>query len=292
MRKIIAFAVIVQLTTSWSSYSSVNTMPSALIKKKTVVLQIIEKKHVPVEQTMVVDGINVTDGTRVSTDIAISKYNFTYNALGQLTTIHSYLFENDQSSDPFITTIELNDANQLDKILFENNKMRLDFSYENTKLRLVALNDLLYNHSQFSSIIYNQLDLPDSITITSDPQYEATEIKQFSYDANNNVKVVTSDSNKTTYTYDDKKYPLAYLPYAFNISNYLSAYELSFSNYVQQNNVIKAVNNYFITTIDYTYNAQSLPLTAKIKTVDKSNPTEALSQYDYAFIYKEIDVTE
>lgn len=292
MKKIIVLAAFVQLTTSWNSYSSVNDILAASIKKKTVVLQIIEKNHVPVEQTIVVDGINVADGTKVSTDISISKYNFTYNALGQLTTIHSYLFENDQPSDPFITTIELNDTNQLAKILFGENKMQLDFSYENKKLRFVELNDLLYKQSQFSSLTYNQLDLPESITITSDSQYEAVETKQFSYDANNNVKIVTSDRNKTTYTYDNKKYPLAYLSYAFNISNYLSAYELSFSNYVQQNNVIKVVNNYFITTIDYTYNAQNLPLTAKIKTIDKSNPTETLSQYDYEFVYKEIDVTE
>lgn len=262
-------------------------------KKMTVVSQLIEKNHVPSSETTLVDGMNVVTGPSANSVISITKYDFTYNNTGQLTTIKSYLVENSLPTDPFITLLESSDKNQLNKVLYGENKMSLDLVYEKNVLQSTEFKDLYYDESRVSTITYNKLDLPGSIEITSSPQYSDPETTSFIYDPNNNVKLVNLDNNKTIYTYDKKKYAFAYLPYAFNISNYLSAYELTFTNYVQQNNVVKIEHNEdLLTTIDYTYNAKDLPLTAKVKTVIKSEPNSQPSIYEYEFVYKEIEVVE
>lgn len=262
-------------------------------KKMTVVSQLIEKNHVLSSETTLVGDVNVVTGPSANSVISITKYDFTYNNAGQLTTIKSYLVENGQPTDPFITLLESSDKNQLNKVLYGENKMSLDLVYENNVLQSTEFKDLYYDESRVSKITYNKLDLPGSIEITSSPQYSDPETTSFIYDPNNNVKLVNLDNNKTIYTYDKKKYAFAYLPYAFNISNYLSASELTFTNYVQQNNVVKIEHNEdLLTTIDYTYNTKDLPLTAKVKTVIKSDPTDQPSIYEYEFVYKEIEITE
>ncbi|MGL4581506.1 MAG: hypothetical protein ACRCVU_00845, partial [Flavobacterium sp.] len=197
---------------------TVGNVFSQQTKKMTVVSQLIEKNHVPSSETTLVDDVNVVTGPSANSVISITKYDFTYNNAGHLTTIKSYLVENGQPTDPFITLLESSDKNQLNKVLYGENKMSLDLMYENNVLQSTEFKDLFYDESRVSKIIYNKLDLPGSIEITSSPQYSDPETTSFIYDPNNNVKLVNLDNNKTIYTYDKKKYAFAYLPYAFNIS--------------------------------------------------------------------------
>lgn len=290
MKRILLLTPLLLLMTSWNSYSASSNLPPAQIKKLTVVSQIIEKNYVPMEETTLVDDVNVATSNLAGYETSITKYDFMYNAIGQMTTVKSYLVENGEPTTTFITTVDIDENNQLNQVLFGENKMILDLIYSNNKLQSTEFKDLYYDESRTTTLTYNKLDLPGSIETSSQPQYSEPEVTSFIYDPNNNVKIVALDSNKTTYTYDSKKYPFAFLPYSFNVSNYLSAAELTYTNYVQQNNVIKIVDSNFITTIDYTYNNQNLPLTAKVKTVDKSNPTDIVSLYDYEFIYKDLEL--
>ncbi|KZE83577.1 hypothetical protein AV926_04670 [Myroides marinus] len=292
MKKTLLLTPLLLLMVSWNSYSASSSIPPAQIKKLTVVSQIVEKNYVPTEETTLVDDVNVATGKNTSTEISITKYDFTYNTVGQMTAVKSYLVENGEPTSTFITTLDIDGNNQLNKVLFGENKMSLDLTYDNNRLKSTEFKDLYYDESRVTTITYNKLDLPGEIETVSQPQYSDPEVTKFIFDPNNNVKIVALDSNKTNYTYDSKKYPFAFLPYSFNVSNYLSASELTYTNYVQQNNVIKIADSNFITTIDYTYNNQNLPLTAKVKTVDKSNPTDIVSQYDYEFIYKDLEITE
>lgn len=273
-------------------YSTPTVNPESQIKKLTVVSQIIEKNHISVEETTLIDGVNVADGTKASTKTVLTNYDFSYNNIGQLTAINSYLVEDGQPADSLLTNMQIDDDNQLNKVIFGENKMTLDLVYEKNVLQSTEFKDSFYNDTRVSKITYNRLDLPGAIEITSQLQNSDSKTINFIYDPNNNVKIVSLDANKLTHTYDKKKYALAYLPYAFNISHYLSPPELIFTNYVQQNNVVKIESKDLITTIDYTYNTQDLPVTAKIKTVIKSYPSDDGYTYEYEFIYKTLEITE
>ncbi|WP_286387385.1 hypothetical protein [Myroides marinus] len=64
-----------------------------------------------------------------------------------------------------------------------------------------------------------------------------------------------------------------------------------FTNYIQQNNVIKSENTKFIYSIDYTYNQNHLPISARITSVDKNNKDKARLLYEYEFVYMEINAS-
>ena len=275
---------------SMNSYSTEKVSPNAQIKKLTVVSQVVEKNYVPVDSSPLIDNVNVVDGITSSTEVSITKYDFNYNELGQLTSVESYLVENGAPTSSFTATMELDENNLLRKVIYGENKMSLDLVYDNKILQYTEFKDLYYDESRVSKIVYNRLDLPGSIEISSKPQYSDPEVTDFIYDPNNNLKLINLDSYKTIYTYDQKNYPFAYLPYAYNVSNYLSANELMYTNYNQQNNVVKIENSDLLTTIEYTYNAQDLPLTAKVKTVVKSMPNEQPSIYEYEFTYRIIEL--
>ncbi|MCC9041671.1 hypothetical protein LNQ81_03000 [Myroides sp. M-43] len=262
-------------------------------KKMTVVSQIIEKTHVPIYETVLEGDMNVVSGSSSQSQTSITKYDFAYNTLGQLTSIKSYLVENGNATDSFTTTMELNENNKLNKVIFGEKKMTLDLVYEKNILQTTEFKDQYYDESRVSEITYNKLDLPGTIEKKSLPQYSDPETTNFIYDPNNNAKLVNLDNNKTTYTYDKKKYPFSFLPYAFNISNDLSPDDLMYTNYIQQNNVVQIDTRELMTTIDYTYNTKDLPITAQVKKLVKLDPSDqASTTYDYEFVYKEIDIVE
>lgn len=275
---------------SMNGYSTEKVSTNAQIKKLTVVSQVVEKNYVPVDNATLIDDVNVVDRSTSSTEVSITKYDFNYNDLGQLTSVESYLVENGAPSSSFTATMELDENNLLRKVIYGENKMSLDLVYDNKILQYTEFKDLYYDESRVSKIVYNRLDLPGSIEISSKPQYSDPEVTDFIYNPNNNLKLVNLDSNKTIYTYDQKNYPFAYLPYAYNVSNYLSANELMYTNYSQQNNIVKIEGDDLLTTIEYTYNTQDLPLTAKVKTIVKSMPNEQPSIYEYEFTYRIIEL--
>ncbi|MCA4791815.1 hypothetical protein HX045_01355 [Myroides odoratimimus] len=290
MRRNLLLMSLLFLLGSMNSYSTEKVSPNAQIKKLTVVSQVVEKNYVPVDSSTLIDNVNVVDGITSSTEVSITKYDFNYNDLGQLTSVESYLVENGAPTSSFNATMELDENNLLRKVTYGENKMSLDLVYDNKILQYTEFKDLYYDESRVSKIVYNRLDLPGSIEISSKPQYSDPEVTDFIYDPNNNLKLINLDSYKTIYTYDQKNYPFAYLPYAYNVSNSLSANELMYTNYNQQNNVVKIENSDLLTTIEYTYNAQDLPLTAKVKTVVKSMPNEQPSIYEYEFTYRVIEL--
>jgi len=275
---------------SMNGYATEKISPNAQIKKLTVVSQVVEKNYVPVDSTTLIDDVNVVDRSTSSTEVSITKYDFNYNDLGQLNSVESYLVEDGAPTSSFTATMELDENNLLRKVIYGENKMSLDLVYDNKILQYTEFKDLYYDESRVSKIVYNRLDLPGSIEISSKPQYSVPEVTDFIYNPNNNLKLVNLDNNKTIYTYDQKNYPFAYLPYAYNVSNYLSANELMYTNYSQQNNIVKIEGDDLLTTIEYTYNTQDLPLTAKVKTIVKSMPNEQPSIYEYEFTYRIIEL--
>ncbi|MEK6492916.1 hypothetical protein [Myroides odoratimimus] len=290
MRRNLLLMSLLFLLGSMNSYSTEKVSPNAQIKKLIVVSQVVEKNYVPVDSSTLIDNVNVVDGITSSTEVSITKYDFNYNDLGQLTSVESYFVENGTPTSSFTATMELDENNLLRKVIYGENKMSLDLVYDNKILQYTEFKDLYYDESRVSKIVYNRLDLPGSIEISSKPQYSDPEVTDFIYDPNNNLKLINLDSYKTIYTYDQKNYPFAYLPYAYNVSNYLSANELMYTNYNQQNNIVKIEGDDLLTTIEYTYNAQDLPLTAKVKTVVKSMPNEQPSIYEYEFTYRIIEL--
>lgn len=275
---------------SMNGYATEKVSPNAQIKKLTVVSKVVEKNYVPVDSTTLIDDVNVVDRSTSSTEVSITKYDFNYNDLGQLNSVESYLVEDGAPTSSFTATMELDENNLLRKVIYGENKMSLDLVYDNKILQYTEFKDLYYDESRVSKIVYNRLDLPGSIEISSKPQYSVPEVTDFIYNPNNNLKLVNLDNNKTIYTYDQKNYPFAYLPYAYNVSNYLSANELMYTNYSQQNNIVKIEGDDLLTTIEYTYNTQDLPLTAKVKTIVKSMPNEQPSIYEYEFTYRIIEL--
>ncbi|MEC4051258.1 hypothetical protein VSP10_00460 [Myroides odoratimimus] len=290
MKRSLLFTPLLLFVISWNSYSTASPIPAVQIKKLTVVSQVVEKNYVPIDNATLIGDVNVVDGSTSNTEVSITKYDFNYNDLGQLTSVESYLVENGAPSSSFTATMELDENNLLRKVIYGENKMSLDLVYDNKILQYTEFKDLYYDESRVSKIVYNRLDLPGSIQISSKPQYSDPEVTDFIYTPNNNLKLVNLDNNKTIYTYDQKNYPFAYLPYAYNVSNYLSANELMYTNYNQQNNIVKIESSDLLTTIEYTYNAQDLPLTAKVKTVVKSMPNEQPSIYEYEFSYRVIEL--
>ncbi|AJH16298.1 hypothetical protein [Myroides profundi] len=256
----------------------------------TVVERVIEKQHIPKAHIISITPNPSTDQTDGDTEVFIRHYDFTYNTQGVLISTSSYTIENDMPSYPFTTYIEMKDKHTIKNIDLGSDTSSYKLEYIDKLLSSFIFTNSNFRETRTSTYNYNTNLLPSQITISTIP--EQTNAIEISLEYNDKLSLNREIYNGqyTDYTYDNKKYPFCYLPYGYTISSFLGSESLIFTNYIQQNNVIRIENVKFITSIDYTYNKKGFPITARITSIDKEDKNNKRLLYEYEFIYKELHI--
>lgn len=256
----------------------------------TVVERVIEKQHIPKAHIISITPNPSTDQTDRDTEVFIRHYDFTYNTQGILISTSSYTIENDMPSYPFTTYIEMEDKHTIKNIDLGSDTSSYKLEYIDKLLSSFIFTNSNFRETRTSTYNYNTNLLPRQITISTTPeQTNAIEIS-LEYNDKLNLNREIYNGQYTDYTFDNKKYPFSYLPYGYTISSFLGSESLIFTNYIQQNNVIRIENVKFITSIDYTYNKKGFPITARITSIDKEDKNNKRLLYEYEFIYKELHI--
>ncbi|MDR0194255.1 MAG: hypothetical protein LBI73_03950 [Myroides sp.] len=260
-------------------------------RKVTVVKQVIEKYHIPKTEIISLSPDSKSTNPSGETEIFIKKFDLDYNAKGELISVMTYHLENDMPTYPFTFYVEMDNTQQIKDISLGTDTSTNKLEYNDNLLETFTYANINFRESKTSRYTYNKNLLPSHISISTIPESPTPTEISLEYNNKRNLIKETYQNESTEYTYDNKQYPFYYLPYGYTVSNLLSSESLMFTNYIQQNNVIKSENTKFIYSIDYTYNQNNLPISARITSVDKNNKDKARLLYEYEFVYMEINAS-
>lgn len=250
----------------------------------------IEKSHVLVTET-VLDPKNKNKAKEnTTTEIEQRQFLFTYDENGQLVNTYSCNIQDDKKTNPSTLTVHLNEKKQITGLSLDENENILKVSYKDNFVNQISHYEPEFKELVINTFSYNKQKLPNRTQLGNASKPSQVIDLSFRYDEKLNVIESTYDKEVMTLTYDDKKCILNGQPYYYNPFYYLSIDWLTFTNYNPQNNIVRAEDNEFITTIDYTYNEKDLPVTATVTKTSKANKLDNRVISEHQFYYKEIEI--
>ncbi|MDR0193558.1 MAG: hypothetical protein LBI73_00420 [Myroides sp.] len=292
MKKILLIAL--TAITCCNSYA-LSTTEKGKTKKITVVDYLIEKEHtqlpaISADEEDNVDTVAYEVGNK--TIATTNKVYFLYNEKGQLATLTSVKTDNDREQSNYTTLFYYDDNNLLTSVFCTKDNASNTLDYADGKVRHIVYKERGRSWSMTSTIEQGGDDRPFMMEIkNSDTNYRPREIV-VEYDQKLNAIGITTNDNKETYSFDNKRNPFDYLPFAFNMNIFLMPEELMYTNYVPKNNIVKLDREEWIETTSYTYNSKNLPQTAKTMQRMKGSDYYYYPIYEYEYFYKEIEIVE
>lgn len=243
-------------------------------KKITVVDYIIEKYSVPSQNMKTYER---------STRIHTNRDEFHYLNNGILEKVKRYTVDD---GGIFLTVIEMSSKNKIKQIEYSNFGEVKEFKYKANELYQIETTGALYKKPTLHTYSYNNKNAPSHVSIDNEREID------FLYDENGNLTEKKSNTYSEKYVYDNKIQVCSHLPFYYSISHRLSpAQELLFTNYNPKNNLTERHTPYMVDYINYTYNADGLPITAIITTTEKDDGAQPSITAEYEFYYKEITIS-
>ncbi|MDR2223519.1 MAG: hypothetical protein LBE34_12415 [Flavobacteriaceae bacterium] len=290
MNKTLLFALIA--TTFYNSYAISTPLEKGKTKKITVVDYLIEKEHEQLPASSEDDKDAVTYELGNETIATTNKVYFLYNEKGQLATLTSVKTDNDTEKPNYTTLFYYDDNNLLTSVFCTKDNASHTMDYVGGKVRHLVYKERGRSWSMTSTIDQGQNDQPFTMEIkNSDTNYKPREIV-IEYDEKLNAIGVITNDQKEEYSFDNKRSPFDYLPFAFNMNIFLMPEELIYTNYVPKKNIVKLDREEWVETMTYTYNSKNLPQTVKIMQQMKGSDYYYYPIYEYEYFYKEIEIVE
>ncbi|MDR0193562.1 MAG: hypothetical protein LBI73_00440 [Myroides sp.] len=292
MKKAIVFAPLLLLLIGWNSTDLLDKKIKPKTKKVILLDYTIERSPMLIEVENTHANTNVPTANKMVMDTAVRKFYFLYDNYGQLYTVKSYSLEDDKETNPFRINMKVNNQKQLSIINLENKTDRLELIHKNDLLHQIAHYDPEFDELVINTFTYGNNRLPKRTQLGNiDNPSELIDVS-FTYDERQNVKQMIYPYGDTiSYDYDLKNYTFGQQPYYYNPFYYLAVDWLIFTNYTPKNNIVKVEDNDSIVTIDYKYNENNMPITAKVTRTNKANTKDISVLNEYEFYYKEIVVS-
>ena len=290
MRKIFILAPLFLMLANCGTSNTARNAKKIKTKKIIVLDYAIEKSHLLVIETILDPKKANNTKENTTTEVEERKFLFTYDQKGQIINTYSCSIQQDKETNPSNLEVELNTKKQITTLSLDDDADKLKVVYDNNLLHQISHYDPEFKELVLTTYSYDKQKLPVKAQLGNATKPNQIIDLSFKYDEKQNVKVSTYANEVMTLSYDDKKYLLSGQPYYNNPFYYLSIDWLTFTHYSPKNNIIKAEDNDYIITIDYTYNEEDMPLTAKITKTSKSNNKDSRVTAEQEFHYKEIEV--
>lgn len=290
MRKTFIIAPIFLLLINCGTSKTGSNVRKNKTQRITVLDYAIENSHTLVTETVLDPKRTNKSKENITTEIEKRKFLFTYDDKGQLINTYSCNILNDKETNPSNLGVELNTKKHITTLSLDEDRDKLKVVYTNNLLHQISHYDPEFKELVITTYTYDKHKLPNRAQLGNANKPNQVIDLSFKYDEMQNVKVSTYANEVMTLTYDDKKYIFSGQPYYNNPFYYLSIDWLTFTNYSPKNNITRVEDNDYIMTIQYTYNNENLPLTAKVTKTSKTNIHDSRVTSEHEFHYKEIEI--
>ncbi|AJA67844.1 MULTISPECIES: hypothetical protein [Myroides] len=289
MKRTLLIAPLLLLLMNCGSFNS-TTKRKGKTFKTTVLDHAVEKSYLLITETYADGKSNTINKDKENTETEIRNFLFTYDEYGQLINTYSSNIINEKASNPSSLGVTLNTKKQLTTISLDEDTDKLKAIYKDNILHQITHYEPEFKELVVSTFTYDKHQLPVHARLGNESKPNEVINLDFTYDLNQNVRTYKNPLELFSFSYDDKQYILAGQPYYYNPFYYMSIDWLTFTSYAPKNNIVGFEDDEHITTIDYTYNTDNLPITARVRKTSKTNALDSRVTCEYEFYYKELEV--